>query len=68
MTIHQHVRICTGLILIAALMVGSPVIDARMNASFIEQLTRATTKVADNVPIKYSDELVTLGKSKKVQG
>lgn len=68
MTIPQHVHIWTGLFLITALMVGSPDVEARMNASFIEQLTRATTKVADNVPIKYSDDLVTLGKSKRVQG
>lgn len=39
-----------------------------MDASFLENLTRATTKVADNVPIKVSDDLASLGKSKRVQG
>jgi hypothetical protein len=68
MTILQYRGIWTGLLLIAALMVISPGSEARMNAGFIEDLTRATAKVADNVPIQYSDDLASLGKSKRVQG
>lgn len=68
MTISQYRRIWTGPLLIAALMVGSPGSEARMGADFIEDLTRATAKVPANLPIKYSDDLANLGKSKRVQG
>lgn len=68
MTIPRYMRMWTGPILIAALMVSSPGSEARMDASFLENLTRATTKVADNVPIKVSDDLASLGKSKECRG
>lgn len=56
------------LILAAALSIVSLTSDARINGGFVETLTRMTAKVADDVPIKYSDELLErLGKSKTVQ-
>lgn len=68
MTIPRYMRIWTAPLLIAALMVSSPGSEARMGAGFIEDLTRATAKVADNVPIKSSDELLErVGKSKTIQ-
>lgn len=67
MTILRYRRIWTGLILITALMVGSPGSEARMDADLIDILIRVPAKVPDNIPIKYTDEIANLGKSKRVK-
>lgn len=68
MSYYRYTHFTSCLVLTAALILGSSTIDARFNSEFFETLTRTTAKVADDVPIKYSDDLLErVGKSKNVR-
>ena len=68
MTFSHSVRPWFFLILGIALMVSSVASEARINPGLLEAVTRTTANVADDVPIKHSDELLQrLGKSKSAR-
>jgi hypothetical protein len=68
MAIFRFSRIAACFTLAASLIFGSSSSDARFNGNFFETLTRSTAKVADDIPIKHSDELLQrVGQSKAVR-